>query len=211
MTVHPLNAFFENISKPTIKTELPRPQQRIERTDQLVYCCSLLLQKSLPLSSAEQEPTLDKAELAWLEEMKNDPMEQDRLFWLAARMVNKFVQDAMKDSTEIAEIVALGPILQKEPYRKLLSSFIKELDDSQLLDVDLLQSLVQLVQSATPGYLLSDDLVKILSILRICLHDTHQQSSEYPYHLTLAITEVLDVMADHKIQDLDRVLEHEPL
>ncbi|KAF9271141.1 hypothetical protein BGZ88_006769, partial [Linnemannia elongata] len=144
MTVHPLNVFFENMPRPAIKTDLPRPQQRIERTDQLIYCCSLLLQNSLPLSSAKQGPTLDKAELAWVAEMKNDSMEQDRLLWLAARMVNKFVQDAMKDSTEIAEIVALGPILQEEPYRKLLSSFIKEFDDSQLLDVDLLQGLVQL-------------------------------------------------------------------
>ncbi|KAG9062359.1 hypothetical protein KI688_005274 [Linnemannia hyalina] len=211
MTVHIINVFLENVSKPTLKTDLPRPQQRIERTEQLIYCNTLLLQDSLPLSSFEQDPTLDKAEVAWLVEIKNDPIEQDRLQWLANRMVEKFIQEGIKDSTKIAEIVALGPIFQQEPYRKLLSSLIKELDDSLLLNVDLLQGLVQLVQSSSPGYLVSDDLIKILGLLRIRLQGTHQQSTEHPYYLTLAISRVLDFMADHKIQGLDRILEQEPL
>ncbi|KAG0050389.1 hypothetical protein BGZ89_003852, partial [Linnemannia elongata] len=206
-----LDVFPENVPKPAIKTELPRPQQRIERTDQLVYCSTLFLRNSLLLSSTEQGPPLDKDELAWLAEMKKDPIEVDRLQWIATRMVDRFIQEGIKDSTEITEIVSLGPILQKEPYRKLLSSFIKEFDDSHLLEVGMLQGLVQLVQSATPGYLVSDDLIKILGILKIRLQGTHQQSSEWSYHLTLAISGVLDVMADHKVQDLDRVLEHEPL
>ncbi|KAF9119466.1 hypothetical protein BGX30_003819 [Mortierella sp. GBA39] len=206
-----LDVFPENVPKPAIKTELPRPQQRIERTDQLVYCNSLLLQDSLPLSSTEQVPTLNKAELVWLAEIKNDPIEQDRLQSFATRMVDKFIQEGIKDSIELAEIVALGPILQKEPYRKLLSSSIQEFEDSSILDVDLLQGLVQLVQSASSGCLVSDDLAKILSILRIRLQGTHQQSTEHSYNLTFAISRVLDVMADHKVQDLDRVLEHEPL
>ncbi|KAF8946614.1 hypothetical protein BGZ47_011832 [Haplosporangium gracile] len=206
-----LSVFPENVPKSTIKTKLPRPQQRIERTDQLVYCNSLLLQESIALSSSEQKPTLNRDELAWLTKIKNDPMERDRLQWLATRMVEAFIQDTMKDTIKIAEIVALGPILQKELYRKLLSSFITEFEESLLLDANLLQGLVQLVQSSSPGHLVSDDLVKILSILRIRLQGTHQQSTEHPYYLTLAISRVLDVMADHKTQDLDRVLEHEPL
>ncbi|KAF9151617.1 hypothetical protein BG015_006445, partial [Linnemannia schmuckeri] len=206
-----LDVFSENEPRSTIKTDLPRPQQRIERTVQLVYCSTLLLQDPLPLSLPGLEQTLDNAEMDWLAETKNDPMEQDRLQWLAIRMVEKFIQNATKGSTEIAEIVALGPILRNEPYRKLLSFFIKVLDESRLLDVDLLQGLVQLVQSTSSGFLLSDDLIKILSILRVRLQDTHQQSSEHPYHISLAISRVLDVMADHKVQDLDRVLEHEPL
>ncbi|KAF9130553.1 hypothetical protein BGX30_013456, partial [Mortierella sp. GBA39] len=205
-----LSVFIENIPESATTTKLPRPQQRIERTDQLAYCNSLLIQESLALSS-EQEPTLDKDELAWLMEIKNDPMERDRLQWLATRMVEAFIQDTVKDTNKITEIVALGAILQKEPYRKLLSSFITEFEESPLLDANLLQGLVQLVQSSSPGHLDSDDLVKILSILRIRLQGTHQQSTEHPYYLTLAISRVLDVMADHKIQDVDRVLEHEPL
>ncbi|KAK3805728.1 MAG: hypothetical protein JOS17DRAFT_797633 [Linnemannia elongata] len=183
-----LNVFPENVPRPAIKTDLPHPRQRIDRTDQLVYCNSLLLLESLALSSSEQKPPLGNNERAWLMEMKKDPMEEDRLQWLAIRMVESFIQDSMKDSTKITEITALGPILQIEPYRKLLSSLIKEFDDSRLLDLDLLQGLVLLVQSTAPGYLVSDDLVRILSILRIRLQGTHQQSSEYPYHLTLAIS-----------------------
>ncbi|KAK3820727.1 MAG: hypothetical protein JOS17DRAFT_805413, partial [Linnemannia elongata] len=72
----PLSVFLENVPNSAIKTKLPRSQQRIESADQLVYCNSLLLQESLALSSSEQEPTLDKDELAWLSEIKNDPMEQ---------------------------------------------------------------------------------------------------------------------------------------
>ncbi|KAG0248317.1 hypothetical protein BGZ95_008110, partial [Linnemannia exigua] len=99
----------------------------------------------------------------------------------------------------------------KETYRKLLSSLIKDFDDAHILDSNLLQGLVEFVQSASSDYIVSDDLVKILSILRVRLQGTHQQSSEHSYHLTLAVSKVLDLMADHKVQDLDRVLQHEPL
>jgi WD40 repeat protein len=93
----------------------------------------------------------------------------------------------------------------------LLQNIITNFDQSALLDVDLLQGLVQLMQSAPHDSLLPEDLVRVLSILRIRLQGTHQQSSVYPYHLTLAISRVLDIMADHKVKNLDRVLEHEPL
>ncbi|KAF8934438.1 hypothetical protein BGZ47_010368 [Haplosporangium gracile] len=167
-----IDVFPENVPKPVINTDLPRPQQRIERTDQLVYCNNLLLQDSLSLLRAKKVPILNKAELVWLAEIKYELMEQDRLQSIATRMVDKFIQEGIKDSIEIAKIVALGPILQKKPYRKLLSSFIKEFDNSCLLDVDLLQGLVQLVQSVSSGCLISDDLIKIRSILRIRLQDT---------------------------------------
>ncbi|KAF9313649.1 hypothetical protein BGZ91_006205, partial [Linnemannia elongata] len=173
--------FLDNLPKTIIKSELPHLQQRIERIEQLVCCNALLLQDSLfhlkPVAVLEeakgagvllQEPTPDKTEIDWLEMTRNDLMEGDRL------RLHK-----------IAEIVALGPVLRKEPYRKLLSTFIKEFGDARILD--------------------------ILGILRVHLESTHQQSTEYSYHLTLAVSRILDVMADHKVQDLDRVLEHEPL
>ncbi|KAF9276303.1 hypothetical protein BGZ88_001814, partial [Linnemannia elongata] len=131
---HFSDAVLENVTKPTFARVIPRFQERFERTDQLVYCCTLLLQEQLPLSPSEHETAFSKAVLEWLVEIKKDPVERDRLQWLASRMVEKFVQDAMKDSTEIAEIVALGPILQLESYRKLLSSFLKEFGETYLLD-----------------------------------------------------------------------------
>ncbi|KAG0048179.1 hypothetical protein BGZ89_004677, partial [Linnemannia elongata] len=216
--------FDEGVLKPTIKTELPQLQQRIEMTQQLVYCNTLLLQDSLsPLVAATgeyahnsgplviREPAFDKTELDWLETTKKDPMEADRLRWLATQVVEQFVADANKDPTKIAEVVALGPVLQKEPYRNLLSAFFERFGDVSMLNVDMLQGLVQLLQSASPGYLESDDMIKILKIVRERLEGTHHQSTEHSYHLTLAVSRILDVMVEHKVQDLDRVLEHEPL
>ncbi|KAH7034386.1 hypothetical protein BKA57DRAFT_540383 [Linnemannia elongata] len=216
--------FAKDVPKHATMTELPQLQQRIEMTQQLVYCNALLLRdafsspKSGTGEAAEhsgplvlQEPALDKTELDWLETTKKDPLEADRLRWLATRMVEQFIADANKDSTKVAEIVTLGPVLEKEPYRKLLAIFIKMFDDARILDVDILQGLVQLVQDASPSYLLSDDLLKILKIFRERLEGTHRQPAQNSYYLTLAVSRILDVMADHKVQDLDRVLEHEPL
>ncbi|KAK5829466.1 hypothetical protein F5H01DRAFT_18818 [Linnemannia elongata] len=217
--------FPENVAKQAAKTALPDLQERIERTDQLLYCNMLLLQHSVVSSSSDagekktsddpanapQALALDKGEQNWLAKVKEDLVAQDRMQWLVTKMVEAFIADATKDSTKVAEIVALGAVLQEEPYRKLLSSFIADFDDSRILDVTLLQGLVQLVQSASPGFLVSDDLIKVLSFLRTHLEGTHQHSSVDLGQLTLAVSRILDIMADHKVRDLDRVMEHEPL
>ena len=126
-------------------------------------------------------------------------------------MVEEFSKDAVKDSAAITEVMLLGPVLDREHYRKLLNCFIFEFEKAVMLDVHLLQGLVQLVQCACEGYLIADGLVKITSILRAQLQSTHQQSTEHPYHLTLAVSWILDVMAEPKVQDVKRVEEHEPL
>ncbi|KAG9063980.1 hypothetical protein KI688_004094 [Linnemannia hyalina] len=220
------NIFLENLPAPMVKTELPAVQDRIEVTQQLAYCSALLLHGSSPpqATAAELEeqardpamtlqkfPNLDKKELDWLAQMDKNLPAKERIYWLGTRMVDEFAKDVLKDSTEIAEIVLLGPVLDKETYRSLLSCTITAFEQSVLLNVDLLQGVVQLVQVAPTGSLVSDDLVKILRVLRICLQDTHQQSSVHPFHLTLALSRLLDVMAEHKVKDLNRVEDHEPL
>ncbi|KAF9274730.1 hypothetical protein BGZ88_002831, partial [Linnemannia elongata] len=79
------------------------------------------------------------------------------------------------------------------------------------LAVELLHGLVQLVEEAPSGYLQSDDMIKILRIIRTQLQDPAQQSEEFSLHLTLAVSKVLNVMADNRVQDLDRLQEHMPL
>ncbi|KAG0270466.1 hypothetical protein BGZ95_001685, partial [Linnemannia exigua] len=195
--------FSFNVAKPKLRKQLPKRQDCFNKTSQLVYCLTLLLKT--------QKMELDEDEQGWLEEMEQDSIEQDHVRWLAIRMVEEFVKDPFKDSVEISEIIMLGSVLGREHYRKLLLSFIKEFDEARLLDVDLLQGLVQLVHSSSAGFLELNDLVKILSILRTRLEDTHQQSTEHPYHLTLAVSRVLDAIADHNVQDLNRIQEHEPL
>ncbi|KAG0288387.1 hypothetical protein BGZ97_006832 [Linnemannia gamsii] len=108
-------------------------------------------------------------------------------------------------------MVLLGPFLTQEYYRKLLNCFIGEFEEAKLLDIDLLQGLVQLVQCAGHEYLQPDDLVRILVVLRTRLQDTHQQTTNHPCYLTLALSRLLDVMVDGKVQDLSRIVDHEPL
>ncbi|KAG0375292.1 hypothetical protein BGX24_009313, partial [Mortierella sp. AD032] len=213
----PKDIFPKNHPAPTCKVDLPRPKELVNKTEQLVYCNAVINQGSPPSSvtvadqEAQQKSALGKAEQEWLAEIQRDPMELDHMRLLAKKMVDEFVEDVTKESTEIAEIVTLGPVLDREHYRRLLTSIIKDFNDAAILDANLLQGLVQLVQSASAKFLEPDDLVKILSILRIRLEGTHQQSSEHPYRLTLAVSGILDVMAEHKVGDLKRVVEHEPL
>ncbi|KAG0255384.1 hypothetical protein BGZ95_005777, partial [Linnemannia exigua] len=221
-----LVVFTENLNKPTPRTDLPALLHRIEETAQLVYCNTLLVLASSLLTTTdagegaintttstalEMKPALTDKEQEWLAEMDKNPMQKAHIRWLATRMVEEFVQDTLLDSTKIAEIVALGSALDRETYRKLLSFIIGEFEDARILDVNLLQGLVQLIQSASPGFLVSDDLVKIFSVLRIRLQGTHQQTSEHSFYLTLAVSQVLDAMVEHKVKDLNRVEEHEPL
>jgi len=80
-----------------------------------------------------------------------------------------------------------------------------------LLKFQQIEGLAQLIQGADQGHLSSDDLVKILEVLGTRLMDTHQHSSQHLYQLTLAVSHVLDAMADTKVTDLDREKLHEPL
>ncbi|KAF9111875.1 hypothetical protein BGW39_004220, partial [Mortierella sp. 14UC] len=210
-----LDVFKQNVNPPAVRVSLPEIRTRIDTTPQLALCIGLLPKEGDIVDQQEdqlQDLTSDAtARLSWGQAVKQDPIEKDHIRWLGVRMVDEFAKDASKDSTEIAEMVLLGPVLDNETYRRLLQHIITNYDQFVLLDVDLLQGLVQLVQSAPREALLPDDLVKILSILRVRLEGTHQQSSVHPFHLTLAVSRVLDVMADHKVKDLNRVTEHEPL
>ncbi|KAK3811514.1 MAG: WD40-repeat-containing domain protein [Linnemannia elongata] len=209
------NIFPEDMSPPVGLVSLPEIGSRIDTTPQLALCISFLPEGSDTINQEENSSQAlwsgTPAELAWLDALKQDPVEQERIRGLGTRMVDEFVKDVSKDSTEIAEMVLIGPVLDNEHFRRLLSSTITAFDQAVLLDVDLLQGLVQLVQSAPSEALLPDDLVKIFRVLRVRLQDTHQQSSVHPFHLTLAVSRLLDVMAEHKVKDLDRVEEHEPL
>ncbi|KAF9540559.1 hypothetical protein EC957_003997 [Mortierella hygrophila] len=192
-----LEAFTQNVGKPIMHVSLPDVGGRIDNTPQLALCI-YLLPKALDIVDDQDElqdmTHSTSAHIGWIEAMKQDTFQQDRIRWLGTLMVDEFAKDTSKDSTKIAEMVLLGPVLDKGTYQ-----------------VDLLQGLVQLVQSAPSGSLVSDDLIKILSILRIRLQGTHGQSSEYSYHLALAVARILDVMAEHEVKNLDRVVEHEPL
>ncbi|KAG0055003.1 hypothetical protein BGZ83_009878 [Gryganskiella cystojenkinii] len=208
------NIFPKNIFRTAIDVLLPEIGDRIVNTTQLVACVGLLAKSSLPVSPLSTIPTLSLSspvQLEWLHAMEEHPLEKEHLGLLMNHMVGIFIQHPSKDSETVQEVVLLGPVLDKEHYRKLLNCFLRELQGTTVLEVGLLRGLVQLVQDAPPYCLQADDLTQILRIVRRQLEDPARQNEEYIVHLMLAITTILVIMADHKIRDLNREQEHGPL
>ncbi|KAG0245680.1 hypothetical protein BGX31_006676 [Mortierella sp. GBA43] len=143
--------------------------------------------------------------------VKNEPDEQERLKALATDVVRAFKQDEFKDAKAVSEVVHLAPVLDNDDYRYLLKEFYTGIEQSGLLDVHQLEGLAQVVRSARPGYLDSDDLVRILELLRTRLIGTHEQSTNHLYQLTSSVSHVLDAMVDTGVKGLDREKLHEPL
>ncbi|KAG0291103.1 hypothetical protein BGZ98_003142, partial [Dissophora globulifera] len=183
---------------------LPKIGDRIKDTPQLVLYRKLLAKAAADTTAASssslQSPsipsTLNTVQIEWTQEMESYPLEKDHLRQLMNRMINN-------------EIVLLGPVLDEKQYRSLLNCFLAEFQRDTLLNIELLQGLVQLIQDASIGFLKEDDLTQILRIIRTRQQD--QRLDVYLFHLTLAVSKVLDAMADEKVMGLDRVKEHEPL
>ncbi|KAF9905509.1 hypothetical protein EC991_001618 [Linnemannia zychae] len=182
---------------------------RIETTAQVALCKRLLLENG----DRDKRSRHTDAQQAWLRLVMKEKVEQEHIHGLAIGVVDEFFKSELKDSAAIAEVILIAPTLDREHYRTLLSRFIQAFEEAKLQDTNLLRGMVQLVQAAPDDYLLADDFVQILGILRVRLEETHLQSgsSEHPFHLTLAVSRVLDVMAESKVEDLDRVTRREPL
>ncbi|KAK3819959.1 MAG: hypothetical protein J3Q66DRAFT_439048 [Benniella sp.] len=201
----PNNIFPTNVRPPTIVFSPPEPDSRLNDTLQLA-CCLKLLQ-----SSYEPDDILDPVARNWLLLYKNEQDERDRLKALATNVIRAFKRDEFKDSKAVTEVVYLAPVLENDDFRYLLKEFYSGIDQSGLLDVHQLEGLAHLIQGADPGYLDSDDLVKVLSLLSTRLKDTHQQSTNHLYQRTVAVSHVLDAMADANVSGIDREKIHEPL
>ncbi|KAG0297076.1 hypothetical protein BGZ96_007777 [Linnemannia gamsii] len=211
-----VNIFTKNVPKPKPQTTWPKTERRIETTPQLVLCAALIPKESTisedidTLENGSVERACEGAPARWVTAMEQ-PMKQDFIQELAKGTVDEFNKDVTKNSDTIAEAVVLAPILDHEYYRILLVHTIRKFESSPLLDLISLQGLVQVVQSASPGFLEADDLRKILGLIRTRLLGTLLQTAGYVYHLTLAVSRILDVMADNKVNGLDRVTEHDSL
>jgi hypothetical protein len=154
---------------------------------------------------------LDPPAREWLHAIGNDADEQDRLKILATNVIRAFKREEIKDDKVVAEVVCLAPVLEKSDFQYLLSELCKGIDQCVLLDIHQLDGVAQLIHGAEPGYLDADDLVKILELLSTRLRNTHTQSSNHMYQLMMAVSRVLDAMADTKVNGLDREKLHEPL
>ncbi|KAF9909800.1 hypothetical protein EC991_007971 [Linnemannia zychae] len=209
---HPwLCIFPQNTTAPCPEVALPSHGTRIETTVQLAYCNHLLRTQLSPLVESSTTPSMNSSQKASVDAILQNQEEQNRIHWLTARVVEEFAADSFKTLEKIAEVILLGPYLSQEHHRKLLNCLVAEFESAKLLDIESLQGIVQLLQCAGSNYLLPDDLVRILVVLRTRLQDTHQQSAKYPYYLTLALSRLLDIMVEGKVQDLRRVVDQEPL
>jgi len=201
----PSYIFTENIPPPIADFKLPESDERLSSTPQLVCCLSLLQDFRSP------DEIADPAARKWLQGTMKDAEEQERLHTMATEVIRAFKRDEIKDAKVVAEVVSLSPVLNKDAFNDLLREFYSGIDGSGLLNYHQVEGLAQLIQGADPGHLTADDLVKILSLLSTRLIDTHQQSTQYIHQLTMAVSHVLDAMADTKVTGLDREKLHEPL
>ncbi|KAF9935866.1 hypothetical protein BGZ65_002938, partial [Modicella reniformis] len=206
IAIIPAHIFSENKTSPTaVVSNLPDPDGRLNSTLQLARCLGFLQ------ASFSPDDIQDTTTRSWLQAIENDADEQKRLTSLATAVIREFTRDELKDTKVVAEVVILAPVLKRDDFRSLLRLFFAGIEHSNLLDVNQLEGLAQVIQSASPGYLDADDLVKMLDLLSARLRDTHRQSSHHIYQLTLTVSHVLDAMADTKVTGLDREKLHAPL
>ncbi|KAG0006573.1 hypothetical protein BGZ80_005216, partial [Entomortierella chlamydospora] len=217
--------FPSNVAPPFFRIKLPEPNKRVSSTTQLAFACHILLSRktSLPSPMPDSPSTVEDdievaglkgADRLWMDAILKDPIEQDHLRWLAAQVVIQFLELNHKDAKSIAEVTLLGSILDRQDYRGVLSSLIKQLEEP-LLDLELLVGLVYFLRL---DYLIDDDLLRILRVLRRRLKETHMQlgdskkpASEHIYLLAIAISRVLDTMVEGNVKGLNRTEEHRPL
>ena len=192
----PAHIFPENVPPPTVEMSLPEPDERLISTPQLVYCLGLLKVAQFP------GIRLNPIALKWIQSVLRDRDEKERLHCLVIDVIRAFKMERIKDAKTIAEVVLLAPILDKDTFRDLLRKFYSAIDHSGLLNIQQLEGLARLIEGADRGYLYTDDFFKILDLLSIRLKDMHQQSSEYMHLISLAVSHVLDTMADAKFTDL---------
>ncbi|KAF9345014.1 hypothetical protein BGX34_005106, partial [Mortierella sp. NVP85] len=200
----PAYIFPKDIPPPAVEIKLPEPDERINNTPQLVCCLSLLMVAHSP--DTKLEPTA----LKWMQVVKKDTEEQERLHSLVTDVIKSFKRDDIKDGKAMAEVALLAPILDKAAFQDLLGAFYLGIDRSGLLSIQQLEGLVHLVEGADQDHLNAGDIAKILGLLSTRSRDTHQHSSEYMQLVALAISHVLDAMADTRVTGLDRVKLHEP-
>ncbi|KAF9361944.1 hypothetical protein BGX26_009400 [Mortierella sp. AD094] len=195
----------QDIIAPAAKFTMPESGGRITSTPQLAYCLSLLQPSLL------SKEGLNEAECNWLQVVDSDPDEQARLQSMATDVIRAFVQDGLKKSGAVAEVVSLAAVLEQDDFRKLLQVFVDGIEQSLLLEIHLLDGLAYLMRNAPQGSLDADDLVKILELLNTRLKGTHQQSTQRDYRLALSVSCVLNSMFDCQVEGLEREQLHEPL
>ncbi|KAF8958122.1 hypothetical protein BGZ46_002036 [Entomortierella lignicola] len=207
VAVVPDSIFPDDVPPFTTSWTFPDPDGRVADTPQLVSCLGLLKQSPEDLP----EDALDPVARKWLKDTTKNPDEKVRLETLASELIRAFTRDEIKDKKAISEILCLVPVLEEDNVRFLLRQFQINFESSRILDIGALRGLAQLLRTATPSHLHVQDLIEVLGPMSMHLQETHDQSPDHIFELTVAVSSVLDAMADAKVTGLDRVGLHEPL
>ncbi|KAF9198580.1 hypothetical protein BGZ49_000572, partial [Haplosporangium sp. Z 27] len=196
------NIFKHDVSPPTPKDILSDVNGHVVNVQQLVYYINLLTKSNEELESNELE---------WVQKTREDADEKSRLEDMTTDLIQEFARDKFKSRDKVEEVVWVAPVLDQYYFRELLQLIIDGISHSTLLQVDMVDGLVRMMRNAGTRPIDSGDLVKILDLLTSRLKSTHEQSSQQIYNLTLAVSAVLDSMADNNVTGLSREQLHGPL
>ncbi|KAG0310642.1 hypothetical protein BGZ99_000255, partial [Dissophora globulifera] len=201
----PASIFAKDFSPQLFKGMLPRPDEALSDTRQLVYCLALLQ------ASLSPDDSIDEATRTWLRDTKANEDEQDRLKTMATDVFLEFMRDGLKDEKATAEIACIAPVLESSNFRSLLGAFVTSIRDSPLLNTHAVEGLNRIIQCAAPGSMEPGDLIKILEHFQSWLQSTHTHSLDHVYRLMGTVSRILDAMVDGGIKDLDPRNLHHPL
>jgi len=106
-----------------------------------------------------------------------------------------------KAAANAITILVRAGALDRDLFRDLFDEFCAGIDQSGLLDFHQLEGMVLLIQGAGQDHLNTDDLVTILELVGSRLNDVHQQPANDINQLMLAVSHLLDAIADIRVTD----------
>ena len=132
---------------------------------------------------------------------------------LALNVINLFGQHQAKTKSLIDEVTALAYANNTVITKSLLKVLVKEINQGELLDVDLLKSLKTTLINSLIDALDPDDLIQVLQITMKRITSIHQQDkTNYKLYAGVStISDILDVMGDANVIKVGRIDLHDPL
>ncbi|KAG0231962.1 hypothetical protein BGX31_005319 [Mortierella sp. GBA43] len=181
--------FAENKRPPAIEFKLLGCGERLSGTPQLAYYLGLLQAwRSSP------DDILDPSSRNWLQAVDKNEDEINRITALGMDVITTFIHEGVSDVKLTTEVLRLASVVDKNLYRHLFGQLSNE--ESFVLGSHQLGCLAQLIRSAPMEYLEAADMVKVLELLKNHLDDFIEESPDHFYELTLAVSSLIDAMAD---------------
>ena len=132
---------------------------------------------------------------------------------LALNVINLFAQNQTKTKPLIEEVTALAYANNTVITKSLLKVLVKEINQGELLDIDMLKALKTTLINSLIDALDPDDLIQVLQITMRRITQIHQQDkTNYKLYAGIStISDILDVMGDANVIKVGRINLHDPL